>query len=191
MRNCKLIIPLFLCLFLTMTYQVNAAPILSLSSPGSVEQGGTSTLDIGISEGTESFAGVNAKILLPSNVSVTNITKGALLATDFKIDSRELTEENGVSIIAYSSDNTFSNSGTLLTLNLSVADDVLTGTHNITFASNNANPVINTKHSVLSLPKGSGKAIRRLETPGKTQVEVLSALNHYIDDSGVLQPLSR
>jgi len=44
-------------------------------------------------------------------------------------------------------------------------------------------------HSVLSLPKGRGKAIHRIETPSKTQV--LSAFNHYIDDSGVLQPFSQ
>jgi transposase len=46
-------------------------------------------------------------------------------------------------------------------------------------------------HSVLSLPKGSRKPIRRMENPSKTQAEVLSAFNHYINDSGVLQPLSR
>jgi transposase len=41
-------------------------------------------------------------------------------------------------------------------------------------------------HSVLTLNKGSRKPIRRLETPAKTQSEVLSALGHRIDDSGVL-----
>ncbi len=41
-------------------------------------------------------------------------------------------------------------------------------------------------HSVLTLNKGSRKPIRRLETPTKTQSEVLSALGHRIDGSGVL-----
>ena len=41
-------------------------------------------------------------------------------------------------------------------------------------------------HSVLTFNKGSGKPIRRLETPTKTQSEVLSALGHRIDDGGVL-----
>ena len=41
-------------------------------------------------------------------------------------------------------------------------------------------------HSVLTLNKGSRKPVRRLETPTKTQSEVLSALGHRIDDSGVL-----
>lgn len=45
-------------------------------------------------------------------------------------------------------------------------------------------------HSVLTLNKGSIKPIRRLETPTKTQCEVLSALGHRVDDSGVLQPIA-
>jgi transposase len=43
-------------------------------------------------------------------------------------------------------------------------------------------------YSVLTLNKGSRKPIRRLETPTKTQSEVLTALGHRIDDSGVLHP---
>ncbi len=42
-------------------------------------------------------------------------------------------------------------------------------------------------HSVLMLSKGARKPIRRLETPTKTQSEVLSAFGHCIDDGGVLQ----
>ena len=45
-------------------------------------------------------------------------------------------------------------------------------------------------HSVLSLSKGARKPARRLETPSKTQAEVLSALDHYIDGDGVLQPIA-
>jgi len=41
-------------------------------------------------------------------------------------------------------------------------------------------------HSVPTLNTGSRKPIRRLETLTKTQSEVLSALGHRIDDSGVL-----
>jgi transposase len=42
-------------------------------------------------------------------------------------------------------------------------------------------------HSVLMLSKGLRKPIRRLETPTKTQAEVLSAFGRYVDQSGVLQ----
>jgi transposase len=41
-------------------------------------------------------------------------------------------------------------------------------------------------HSVLSLNKASRKPGRRLETPTKTQSEVLSAFGHIIDQGGVL-----
>jgi transposase len=46
-------------------------------------------------------------------------------------------------------------------------------------------------HSVLTLSKGSRKLDRRLETPSKTQAEVLSAFGYYVDDSGVLQIIKR
>jgi transposase len=45
-------------------------------------------------------------------------------------------------------------------------------------------------HSVLSVRKGARKPLRRLETPSKTQAEVLKAFRYYVDDSGVLQPLT-
>jgi transposase len=46
-------------------------------------------------------------------------------------------------------------------------------------------------HSVLTLSKGSRKLNRRLETPSKTQAEVLSCFGYYVDDSGVLQIIKR
>jgi hypothetical protein len=42
-------------------------------------------------------------------------------------------------------------------------------------------------HSVLTLSKGTRKPVRRLETPSKTQAEVLKALGYCVDESGVLQ----
>jgi len=45
-------------------------------------------------------------------------------------------------------------------------------------------------HSVLTLNKGAIKPVRRLETPTKTQSEVLSALGYRVDDSGVLQSIA-
>jgi hypothetical protein len=44
-------------------------------------------------------------------------------------------------------------------------------------------------HSVLMMNSGSRKPIRRLGTPTKTQAEVLSAFDHYVDKGGVLQPI--
>lgn len=45
-------------------------------------------------------------------------------------------------------------------------------------------------HQVLSLRKGARKPERRIETPSKTQAEVLSAFGHYVDAGGVLQPIT-
>jgi len=44
-------------------------------------------------------------------------------------------------------------------------------------------------NSILTLQKGARKPSRRLETPSKTQAEVLSAFGHRIDESGVLLPI--
>jgi transposase len=46
-------------------------------------------------------------------------------------------------------------------------------------------------HSVLTLSKGGRKLNRCLETPSKTQAEVLSCFGYYVDDSGVLQIIKR
>ena len=43
-------------------------------------------------------------------------------------------------------------------------------------------------HSILTLPKGARKPTRRLETPSKTQAEVLSAFGYHVNEGGVLQP---
>ena len=45
-------------------------------------------------------------------------------------------------------------------------------------------------HYVLTLKTKDRKPTRRLETPGKTQAEVLSAFNHRVDAGGVLQPVT-
>ena len=46
-------------------------------------------------------------------------------------------------------------------------------------------------HSVLSVKKGSRKPLRRIETPSKTQAEVLKAFGYFVDDSGVLHAVIR
>lgn len=43
-------------------------------------------------------------------------------------------------------------------------------------------------HYVLALKKGARKPDRRIETPSKTQAEVLSVFGHHVDASGVLHP---
>jgi len=45
-------------------------------------------------------------------------------------------------------------------------------------------------HSVLFISKG-GKPSRRLETPSKSQAEILRIFGYQVDDRGVLQNISR
>ncbi len=52
--------------------QANAAPQLTLGSP-TIMQGGTGSLTLSIYGGTEPYAGVNAKILLPHGITVTGV----------------------------------------------------------------------------------------------------------------------
>jgi len=44
-------------------------------------------------------------------------------------------------------------------------------------------------HQALNIRKGTRKPERRIETPSKTQAEVLSAFGHYVDAGGVLQQI--
>jgi hypothetical protein len=46
-------------------------------------------------------------------------------------------------------------------------------------------------HQALSMKKAERKPRRRLETPSKTQAEVLSAFGYRVDVSGVLQQSDR
>jgi transposase len=46
-------------------------------------------------------------------------------------------------------------------------------------------------HQTLALKKGARKPERRIETPSKTQAEVLSVFGHYVDAGGVLQQIER
>jgi len=46
-------------------------------------------------------------------------------------------------------------------------------------------------HSVVMIDKAARKPVRRLETPTKTQREVLTALGYAVDPSGVLRPRKR
>ncbi|RLC02253.1 MAG: hypothetical protein DRI57_30265 [Deltaproteobacteria bacterium] len=132
------------------TTQANAAPELSLSS-ATMEPGGTASLNLTLAGGTEAYAGVNAKILLPQGVSLTGISRGELLSSgSFTIDYQTSPDgmNNGATIIAYSGTDTFSASdGVLLILNLQAADDTAPGDHQIDFATTDTG-LVNSKYAL-------------------------------------------
>ncbi len=134
---------LMLVLILTLTaFQASAAPELSLS-PVIACPGGSTSVSLSISGGTQAYAGVNAKILLPKDVSVTKILPGTLLSSDFITGFRGFsdTQGNGFIVIAYSRTKTFAVAGTLFNIGLTVSDAAVAGTYNINFASVNPTPV--------------------------------------------------
>lgn len=137
----------FVMLFVAVAVKGYAKPTLSLSS-ATGEIGGTTTLDISISGDTGTYAGMNARIILPEGVSVTEVTAGDGLPGNFTTEYA-VSSNNEVSVIAYSSSKTFSgNSGELLSLKLKIAQTAATGTHEVKFASSDTNNLINSKHAV-------------------------------------------
>jgi len=104
-----------------MTIQANAAPQLELGS-ATVSQGGTGMLNLSISGGTESYAGVNAKIILPDGITLEEISSSIGFVTDYNLSGNELT------IIGYSGDKSFSGTdGVLLTLTVKASDNAKSG----------------------------------------------------------------
>ena len=74
--------------------QVHAAPQLSIGSV-EIERGETGSVDLSLSGGTEPYAGVNARILLPAGVTVTGVSGDVLLSggsysTQLRIPSKTI-----------------------------------------------------------------------------------------------------
>jgi len=119
-----------------MPLKAGAEPGLELGSINALI-GQTVSLPLRISGGQEPYAGVNAKILLPKDLMITGISKGALLSSDFTTDWRSYSKEEGneATLIAYSGSQTFTDSdGTVLEIIIKVASDAPLGNMAIRFA---------------------------------------------------------
>ncbi len=129
----------------------SAATQLSLGST-TLQPGQTASLNLTLTGGTEPYAGLNARILLPAGVSVTSISKGTLLPASFTTDWQPFTsaEGSGATIIAYTTDKTpfTATNGILLTLNLKAANEATPGTHEVSFATSNIDPLVNSKYAL-------------------------------------------
>ncbi len=148
----RVVMPLvFAFLFIGVASQLHAAPNLSLSSE-SIVWGETKIVELSLSGGTESYAGVNARILTPAGVSIAGVEEGGLLSGgDFTVDFHPFSEgeTNGATVIAYSDVSTVNeSSGVLLLLTLTAANDAAVGSHPISFATTNPNPLINAKYAL-------------------------------------------
>jgi len=127
---------LTLALFVAGTaFPAFAAPELSLDS-ASVLQGQSAALNLSISGGTEAYSGVNAKIRLPQGVTVSSVSKGAVLTSGFTADW--YASGSDVAVIAYSTSSTFSSAGVLFTLNLQAGYTAPAGSNTVAFATDSS-----------------------------------------------------
>ena len=131
----RLLIVIFISFLLARTpLQADAAPELNFDS-AEVLPGQTVSLNLNLTGDTEAYAGVNVTIQLPENISLNKVSNGAL-TSGFKTD--DSTEDSKVRIIAYSSNSTFSGSGTLFSLSIKADDDASPGEQDIVFVTDSS-----------------------------------------------------
>jgi len=175
------ILPLVLFLFV-MAISAQAAE-LTLGT-ANILQNGTAALNIGISGGTEPYAGINARILLPKSISVTGLSRGALLASGSFTSDYQTSSDSAntvVTVIACSGTGTFtaSSPGVLLTLNLKADSASTAGAYTVQFANTNANVLINSRYA-LSKADGSASLIPSVKT-GTITVEADADIDNLGD----------
>ena len=114
---------------------VLAQPVLSLGS-AVAWQGGSAALDVRLAGGASPYAGFNATIILPQGFQVSGVANGSLLPPGgFAVDEQVSTPSgaNLLSVVAYSPTNTFTGSGTLLSLLLKIPSGAPLGNNIISF----------------------------------------------------------
>jgi uncharacterized membrane protein len=162
----------FVILFVAVAMKGYAKPTLSLSS-ATGKAGGNTSLELSISGDSGTFAGVNARIILPEGVSVTNVSRGSGLSSDFTTNYA-VSEDNEVTVIAYSASKTFSgNIGTLLTLNLQISKTATKGNYEVKFATSNTDSLINSRHAISN--KDGSTSVSHSTSDGTLTIESSSA----------------
>lgn len=143
-----------------------AEPELVLTS-ASGNQGTSITVQLKLEAGDQPYAGLDTKILLPDGVQFSELTNGPLLASEqFVVQSRSISEDNAVVIVAYSSTETITaSSGVLCTLELQVAADAVPGTSPITFAIDSTRYTLSTSAGVAVPYTGTASTITVTKAP--------------------------
>lgn len=139
----KAITTLVLCLVL-LTGTSFAAPVLQLGNAYLVPDGSV-TLPLLITGADASYAGINARIVLPSKVHCTNVTHGSSLDTGITIAYAATTDDpEAVTVVAYSRDITFGN-GEVLLFTIAADSDITPGEYSVTFDASKADVIVNSK----------------------------------------------
>jgi len=119
-------------IIITTIYILLYLPFNALASPEFsfnniiLQQGKESTLNIKVSGSNNNYAGINATIVTPSGLNITEIKTGNLLA-GFSFDYRIYPNENKATILAYSENKTFCPSGTMFVIKIKAKEKATPG----------------------------------------------------------------
>lgn len=134
-------------LLLCWTCIASASPVIQIGQV-TISSSGTGILPILLTGGTEPYAGINAKIVLPTGIHCLGVSRGSSLSGSFLIDHRVVNgAQDVVTLLTYSGSSTFIN-GEIFLLQIS-ADNYLTdGTYPVTFALTKADTIVNAKFAL-------------------------------------------
>lgn len=127
-----------LLLLTLLTGAAQAAPALTIGS-ATAPPGGTATITLTLSGGTEAYTGVNLTLELPTGVTLTGASAGTLLP-GFIVNYHQLSDQTTptAAAVAYSLTAVSAGAnGVLLTLQLAVAADAPTGPYPLRFTTSN------------------------------------------------------
>ena len=143
------------------------APVLYVGQSSAVANG-ESQVSISV-ERAEASAGINLHIVLPPGVTVGNVLPGALLANagNFNLQSNQLDDSN-LLILVYSSQELFSSDGELISLSVRLEESVQPGLLPISFATQNIDPLVNSRHAISD--QSGGVSIDHGALPGSLLV---------------------
>jgi len=154
----KIVITALCCLsILSFVSFAWAAPVLSLGHI-TVKQGETGNINLSISGGDAAYAGFNARVIIPDGVTINGVSKGDLLPLEkfslaYNVES--IDGKTNLFLLAFSGEHTFGQTdGVLAVIDISVQEDAESGKKDLVFASDNPNPLVNSKHA-LSNEQGS------------------------------------
>jgi hypothetical protein len=134
-----------------------AAPQFTLGSV-TLPPGGTGVLPLSVSGGTEAFAGLNARIVLPPDVYCEGLSQGSALSGSFVVDHRKTPgAQETITVLAYSGTDTFSN-GEVLIFALRADNNAEPGTYAVVFSDAKAEVTVNSKWA-LSNATGSNSIL--------------------------------
>lgn len=140
---------LSIVLFLMLVNTAFAAPLIRLGSL-SIAQGGWGELSLFVNNLSGPVSGINAQLKFPPHVNVVGVSPGSSLGSSFTFDWEKISDAsvNGVTLVAYSGSESFSQNTLILYIGLKVDDSCATGSYDIVFISKNINPTINARHAI-------------------------------------------